>query len=372
MAAESITADMIAPALAMLGIDEGDACAHPELCCVLTTPKAPHIIRAADDAWCQTWEILPHEAAGKTLGLIAGPRSSNPSVGARLAAATSNSGGTAAASVEQHTPGKAQLDSWVDCGKAVNYTTRTGTAIEHHLVIGPVHDARGDVNALVGVSRILSPAPTNEEAAKETDEPLFASIIGAHSPSETSTLFAAAFSRPIMPAPAGRAARHRSPRFKPHLRRRASRLRALADAKAHASTAGPALAPQLPPRFEPRSRAYDLPSSPLLAGASDEMSPSPSPPAREWSYAHMLAERELGTAEDELMFRSMLESTDVRIVLASACTADVRDHLHKASDAAGSDLPQPRPIGEQSFKFKRLGHAPRAPIARRRRLRTSE
>jgi len=142
------SAELAGPALSMLGVDS-----HKDLCFVLTSTEAPHVIRKVDHAWCQTWQLDEGEAVGKTLGVIAGPRSSNSHVGSRLS--------TAAGGVKT-------LSSWVDCGAVTNFTTRSSEEVRHHLVVGPVHDDAGDVVGLLGVSRILAPG---EPAGAPPDAP---------------------------------------------------------------------------------------------------------------------------------------------------------------------------------------------------------
>lgn len=352
---EAITTRMIEPALAMLGIDSADAHARASLCCVLTSTSAPHVIRAVDDAWCRTWEVQPQDAAGKTLELIAGPRSSNGLVGSKLAAHTPPAKAAASSSARP-----APLATWVDCGKAVNYTTRSCASVEHHLVIGPVLDEQGQVEALVGVSRILSviddaPAAATSAigAPAQPDEPLFASFISKQPPRATAQLFATAFSRSATSAseastskrPSGRFARFS---FKPQLRRKPARPAATGT-------------PKMPIRFSRRASARIASPVSSAHSADDSESPPLSPPERNVSYADMLAESERTLAKDELLFRHMLERTDVRIVLASlrACSSP------SAQRAAG--LPVPRAMGD-AFKFNRSGRMPGAPVARRRLL----
>lgn len=148
-----INPELYAPALPILkaavpppaqqdGASAGARADEPlRVCCVVTSPEPPYVIRAANDAWCRTWEVDAHAAVGSTLDVIAGDQSSNSAVRDKLHAASAADGA---------------LSQWLDCGTATNYTTSTRTPLQHHLVIGPVFADDGSVQALVAASLVVS------------------------------------------------------------------------------------------------------------------------------------------------------------------------------------------------------------------------
>jgi hypothetical protein len=133
-ALEEFPQGVLAPALEKLGVDGPD-----NICAVRTTAQRPYTIMSCDSAWATTWCISPEQAVGKSLHVIAGPRSGNK----RVREALSSQG--------------KDIHTWVDCGRIVNYTS-SATPVCHHLVVGPIYDSAGRVESLIGVSRILPDA----------------------------------------------------------------------------------------------------------------------------------------------------------------------------------------------------------------------
>jgi hypothetical protein len=100
---------------------------------VRTTGSQPFTILAANDAWYAQWEIAPADAIGKTLDVIAGPRSSNARVG-----------------------GAVDLARWCDIGNVVNYKFASAQPSLHRLAVGPVRASDGAIVAMLGVSLVLN------------------------------------------------------------------------------------------------------------------------------------------------------------------------------------------------------------------------
>ncbi|KAG8467700.1 hypothetical protein KFE25_006752 [Diacronema lutheri] len=386
-----ITREMVAPALELLGVDASRA--H-ELCCVRTSAAAPHVIEAADDAWCAMWELPRAEAVGRTLAAIAGKHTSNARVGASIAAAAG--------------PAGKPLERWLALHDVVNVTVRSHRRVRHDLAIGPVRDEDGGVCALVAVSLPRMPAapaapPSPASAAcgggggapllgrlgGEPEEPLFASAL--LSPALRASLRAAL-------TDVARRASVRAPRAP----------RAAVAAAAGSATAFYAEAePPAPPRLTPsaprlkRRYAHSAPSDDSDDGDAGACSP-PVPLTLPRALADMRPTRGSGGGggaaagagggagrvggdeeeeEQSPVLRSALEpggSADkalgarltaverrgplfVELLGAEAACASLREALSGlALDA------EPRARRALTFRFLRLGHAPNAPRTRRR------
>eukprot|EP00304_Pavlova_gyrans_P011374 CAMPEP_0206052016 /NCGR_PEP_ID=MMETSP1466-20131121/32809_1 /ASSEMBLY_ACC=CAM_ASM_001126 /TAXON_ID=44452 /ORGANISM="Pavlova gyrans, Strain CCMP608" /LENGTH=359 /DNA_ID=CAMNT_0053427157 /DNA_START=53 /DNA_END=1132 /DNA_ORIENTATION=- len=354
----TITERMMAPAQALLAAGPGE-----RLCCVLTSAQAPHVIQAVDDAWCQTWQLAPHEAIGKTLNVIAGPGSSNASVSERLTASASD--------------GKI-LDSWVDCGTVTNYAKRSLAPVHHHLAIGPARDASGKVCGLLGVSHVVGPPP----AAPGRDKDLMpASDLGVDStPGEMPTFSAlledesirqtlSSAMSSLLPAASSASSPRVGPGprlFSPRLRRR---LSADKPKRQHAST--PASPTSAPPA--PLVKRRMPPASPRTPAGGSKGSYPPSPPRRApESLVQLLFDQEVAQAsEARAIFSEFLDRSDCRIALRQACanttcTTPPRSPPH-ARPAVSSEERSESPTDHVTFK--RTGReVPPAPLVRRRFL----
>lgn len=139
---EGITYSMIEPALGLLDVPPSSA--H-ELCCVMTTASKPYVILDADAPWCAVWELPRAQAVGKCLSAIAGPRTSNASVGSRLGSATTEKA----------------LDEWQLIDDVVNQTVVSHRLVRHALAIGPVRGPDGSVRALIGISKMKGSGPAH-------------------------------------------------------------------------------------------------------------------------------------------------------------------------------------------------------------------
>lgn len=291
-AVPEVTERALAPALALLGASTPAA----DVCWVLTSAKAPYTIRAASNVWCRTWECDSEVAVGKTLDVIAGPRSSNDNVGARLAEASPTPKAAAATAPP--------LGTWVDCGVVTNYTMRSVAPLEHHLVIGPLCEADGSVQALVGVSHVLGRADFADAAPASAPAAL---VLGAGSTSASAPAADAAAAEPPLP------------RFKAMLHRPATldeqEQSGPAAKPAAPRPSDPTAAPKLPMRY---GGAASMRPAHTRRSADDERAASPKS-GRVRSYGEDLASLgdtfEAGFDDDIPAFRELLQRSDMRIVL---------------------------------------------------------
>ncbi|KAJ1617348.1 hypothetical protein T492DRAFT_1100455 [Pavlovales sp. CCMP2436] len=383
--------DQLIHALRLLGVDRAEA---PMLCCVQTTASKPFTITAVDDAWCQRWEITREDAVGETLALIGvGSELSNARVGAKLRDATAGDA----------------LAAWVHCGSTLNYT-RSGIAVRHHLVVGPVLDARGEICGLLGVSRIHETDAEHALAESEDSEADYNSDDGEP-----------AFSKLAMRAGYGAAlvqalAQSPSP---PHavpspLRASLSAFTVQDLAQPQARRPKPFTADKLAcsgrrNMFKPSLRPHPRAEAPAPAtddegrasrlGFAPKMKRRMSHPARTASAAAEFSKEEEGDkeeeegglqhglsyakelqylveAERETQFNALLASSETAEVLRMSFSplptpAELSSSLSTSvppPSAAGSSQRQPVATETGAFKFKRIGLAPNAPLVHRRVL----
>jgi len=374
--------EQLIPALRLLGVERAEA---PMLCCVQTTTSKPFTITAVDDAWCQRWEITREDAVGETLALIGvGSESSNAEIGAKLRDATAVGDALAA---------------WVNCGPALNYT-RSGLAVRHNLVVGPMLDARGEVYGLLGVSRIHE---TDAERARLVP---FASLDYSLSPTHAAPsedikadyisdddLEQPAFSKLAMRAGYGAALVQALAQPLAPLARRPKPFSADKLARSgRRNMFKPSLRPHPPhPRAEADASAADDEGRASRLGFAPKMKWQMSDPARTASAAAESSKEEEegdlqrgGSYAKELQYLVELElETQFNAFLASSETAEVLPmsfgplltpaELSSSPStsappptAAGSSQRQPVATESGAFKFKRIGLAPNAPLVQRR------